>query len=118
MAKRTVKKTVTKSGVVKRVIVRNEKQKQLLVLAAGQQTFQEFFSKHRDLFNMTELERICGTPAGTLRHIAKGDRICSRQLYVKLQEKILPKLCEMVFILQNYSGQMIQREINWQEDKK
>jgi hypothetical protein len=93
--------------------IRAEQKKRQLLLPPGSQAFQDFLSKHGDMFNLTELERYADLPNGTLRHIRTGSRIASPSLYGKLQEKLLPKFCEICFTLQNYSGQMIQREITF-----
>jgi hypothetical protein len=55
-----------------------------------------------DIFNLAELERLCGFPSGTLRHIRAGSRTATREQYKKVREILAPLLCEWVFALQNY----------------
>lgn len=88
-------------------------EKRNLLLAAGAVTFQEYLKANAEMFNLTELERMMKLPNGTLRHIRTGARVATPKLYENLRTEILPKMCELVFVLQNYSGQMIQREIGW-----
>ncbi len=68
----------------------------------GREQMQLFLAKHSKLFNFSELERMCGFPDGTLRHICKGTRDMDNRQYQKMQEIVLPKLCELIFLLQNY----------------
>lgn len=68
----------------------------------GPVQLQSFLQKNSKLFNFSELERICSFPSGTLRHICAGSRKMDHQQYEKVQELILPKLCEFVVLLQLY----------------
>lgn len=71
----------------------------------GPVQLQSFLQKNSKLFNFSELERICSFPSGTLRHICAGSRKMDNHQYQKVQELILPKLCEFVVLLQLYNGQ-------------
>jgi hypothetical protein len=70
----------------------------------GPTQLQAFLQVHSKLFNFSELERICLFPSGTLRHICAGSRPMTNDQYKKVQELILPKLCEVVLLLQLYSA--------------
>lgn len=69
----------------------------------GKQQLTAFLKENSKLFNLSELERQCNFPSGTLRHICAGTRDMDNQQYKKVQQIILPKLCEVVFLLQNYN---------------
>ncbi len=68
----------------------------------GPQQLQSFLKAHSKLFNYSELERMCEFSSGTLRHFCAGTREMKNAEYVKLQEIVLPKLCEVVLLLQYY----------------
>jgi hypothetical protein len=70
----------------------------------GKEQLQYFLTKHSKLFNFSEIERMCSFPGGTMRHICAGTRSMDNSQYKKVQEIVLPKLCEFVFLLQNYSA--------------
>jgi hypothetical protein len=54
------------------------------------------------MFNFSEIERLCEFPTATLRHICAGSRLMDNTQYKKLQDVLLPKLCEMVVLMQLY----------------
>jgi hypothetical protein len=67
----------------------------------GTKQFQLFLKENGDIFNFSELERLCDFSIGTLRYVTKGRELTIQQ-YRKVQKCVLPKLCEAVFLLQNY----------------
>lgn len=76
--------------------------KPLKGIQSGPYTFTLFLRRNSKLFNLSELERACKFSSGTLRHIAAGTRDLDRSQYRAIQEIVLPKMCEVAFILQNY----------------
>lgn len=81
----------------------NKKKKTLVLeLPPGRRAFEATLLANSKLFNLSEWERLCDLPSGSLRHIRTGSRVATHEQYVNLQKTILPKLCEMVFTLQNY----------------
>jgi hypothetical protein len=76
-----------------------------LTIAPGQQAFELWLIKHSAMFNLSELERICDLVPGSLRYIRATKRLSEEsrlELYNKFKLAILPNLCELVFICQNY----------------
>lgn len=70
----------------------------------GPQQLTLFFQLVGDIFNMSEIERQCKFPSGTLRHVRTNGRPMRDSEYKKLQEILMPKMCELVFLLQNYQS--------------
>jgi hypothetical protein len=70
----------------------------------GTKQFTAFIRANPDFFNLSAIERLCDFPNGTLRHIRAGTRIMQPEQYKKIQEVILPKMCEGVLLLQLYTG--------------
>ena len=81
-----------------------------LKLPPGRTAFEASLQANKNLFNLSEWERLIGAPSGTLRHISTGSRLTSLEQYKELQKIILPKMCEMVFTLQNYPDQFERRQ--------
>lgn len=77
------------------------KQKEILRLP-GTKQFQAFIEANHKLLNFTEIERQCRFGSGTLRYICAGTRAMTDDQYRTIQKVILPKMCEFVFLLQNY----------------
>ena len=82
------------------------KKKQQIETVTGMQALQAFMKEHGGLFNLTEMERQCGLNNGKLRHISAGSRVIEPDTYNSVQEVVLPKMCQLVFILQNYGNQV------------
>lgn len=70
----------------------------------GQEQLTVFLKDNRQLLNLSELERICNFPSGTLRHICAGTRTMEPAQYNKIKEALLPKLSEFVLLLQLHQG--------------
>jgi len=72
----------------------------------GKEQLQGFLRENKDLFNFSEIERISQIPQSTLRYIC-AEKSVARTLreidYQKLKTAILPKMCEFVLLLQNYT---------------
>lgn len=79
----------------------------------GTKQFQAFLQNNPGLFNLSEIERICGFPGGRLRHIRAGSREMTTMEYKKVQECIMPKLCEAILLLQLYSGNAADKNKEW-----
>lgn len=99
--------------LIKQVRAETTNEKRILHIQPGAAGFQDFLQRNADLFNLTEIERLAGLPNGTLRHIRTGNRVATFSVYEKVREKVLPKLCEGAFILQNYTGNILQQEITF-----
>lgn len=90
----------------------------------GNVQFQRFLYDNPALFNLSEFERLCNFPGGRLRHIRAGSRDMTESEYKKVQEVLLPKLCEAVLLLQLYqAGTGMQQtrkasriDDNWDDD--
>jgi hypothetical protein len=78
------------------------KLKRQLVIAPGKEVLQDFMKINGQIFNVSEIERMCELPNGSFRHIRAGSRILHETQYKQIQAILLPKLCELVYILQNY----------------
>jgi hypothetical protein len=78
------------------------KQQGPLYRLPGKKQLQGFLQANSKLFNYSELERMCGFSSGTLRHFCAGSRTMQDSEYETLKEKVLPKLCEVVLLLQWY----------------
>ena len=90
------------------------KVKRQLVIAPGREVLQAFLQENGTIFNLSEIERQCKLPNGSFRHIRAGStgRVLTHENYKILQEKLLPTLTQIVFILQNY-GQFHQMDIEY-----
>lgn len=106
------KKTAKKKGTrirrsVKRLIP-DQTPKYLLMVPAPQ-ALQQFLKHNADLFNLTELERRCKLPNGTLRHIRTGTRPATWPIYEAVRNNVLGDLLGLALILQNYGREFIER---------
>lgn len=88
------------------------KNKRQLIVAPGPDIFKAFMKENGHFLNLSEMERLCEFPNGTLRQIRTDSRNLYPHQYKKLQETFLPKLCELVMILQSY-GQLHQIPIEY-----
>ena len=82
----------------------SKKTQQEIYRMPGRKQLQAFLRLHSKLFNLSEMERVCSFPDGTLRFIAAGSREMDNSHYKTIQEKILPKMCEFVVLLQMYEN--------------
>lgn len=99
-AKRPVKKSITK-------------QPHKLILPQAPVTMQSFIAHHATMFNLTEWERLCEFPNGTMRHIAKGTRPMTWAQYESVRKNIVPLLLEAALISQNYDRRLIELEMSF-----
>jgi hypothetical protein len=89
------------------------KQKRMLVVPPAPATMQAFITHYGDMFNLAEIERTCGMPSGTMRHIRTGSRVMTWDQYEAVRKNFLPMVMEMGIILQNYLRQMHQIEVGF-----
>ncbi len=79
-----------------------------LILPQAPHTMQLFIQKYAALFNLTEMERYCNLPNGTMRHIAKDNRPMTWAQYEDVRKNVLPVMLEFALILQNYDRNILQ----------
>jgi hypothetical protein len=84
-----------------------------LILPQAPATFQAFITHYGDMFNLTELERRCELPTGTLRHIRTGSRACTWEQYESVRKGVLPAMMELALIMQNYDRRILNVDISF-----
>jgi hypothetical protein len=87
--------------------------KRELRVAPGPEILRDFLQEHSSMFNLTEIERMCKLPNGSFRLIRTGSRNLRPDQYKKLRDAVLPKMCEFVFLLQNYSPEESSLKIDY-----
>lgn len=79
-----------------------KKKNATIQLEPGRKAFTTILAMNADILNLSEIERIGGITPGALRHIRTGGRVATAEQYKQLQKELLPKLLQLVFVLQNY----------------
>lgn len=89
------------------------KKKRELRVAPGPEVLKAFMQANSSMFNLTEMERMCKLPNGSFRLIRTGSRNVTAEQYKKMRDEILPKMCEFVFLLQNYQPEETSLNIHY-----
>lgn len=78
-----------------------------IVLPPGPDALTAFLQGDSAMFNLSEMERLANLPDGTIRQIRSSGRVASFDQYQAIQKSILPKLLQLVMILQHYPNKKI-----------
>lgn len=82
-----------------------------VMMIPGPQAMEYWLGTNSDLFNITRVELLSALSNSSLRQVVTGKRKLSLKQYTALQEGLLPKLLQAVFILQNFGYDFIEKPV-------